>query len=287
MRAPTVVGFAFIIRWPVPISCDLRPFPHGRLVVLQLVAVVPRAAASIGGHLAAAAAAAAAAVAAPPLGPANTKQKRISPRFKPATAPLPPHPPPPLLPTLSVTLVLSSAQAAAPVPLPKDFFVAVAAPPSVAVAAKVLAATAPAAPAAAVAVAAAAVFAAERILATPGVVLVVVVVCVSVRVVAVVAFGAGGVANVPHHAAGAWGNRTKNEVYTAAQRRNKSIDRTVTLLRKNGRRETAAGGAGTYENGKCPPPPRWGAHICIRKLRPPAKRNKYTFTSAQVPERSP
>ena len=43
---------------------------------------------------------------------------------------------------------------------------------------------------------------------------------------------------LPGHGA----TKQKNEVYTAAQRRNKSIDRTVTLLRKNGQRKTAGGG---------------------------------------------
>ena len=85
--------------------------------------------------------------------------------------------------------------------------------------------------AAAAAAASAAVFAADRILAISGVALVVFVV-VSVRFVAVVAFGAGGVANVPHHAAGAWGKQQKNKILSAAQRENKRIDRSATLTRR-------------------------------------------------------
>ena len=75
-------------------------------------------------------------------------------------------------------------------------------------------------------------FAAEPISAIPGVPLAAVVV-VSVRFVAVVAFGAGGVANAPHHAAGAWGKRQKNQnTHCRARKKNKTVDKTATLMRR-------------------------------------------------------
>ena len=122
----------------------------------------------------------------------------------------------------SVTLALFWAQAAAPVPFPENSVVAVAVSSPV-VFEEVLVSTTPTAPALVAALAA------ERISATPGVVLRAVV-AVLVRVIAVVAFGAGAVANVPHHAARVWGNQTKKiTIQAATQRKNDTIDAKVFL----------------------------------------------------------